>query len=184
MEPEEWPRKERWRRRRGGATKPLTWSPGVATTRQLHMGSKFSIWEQKGLEDQWQHEQGHCGTSELFVVLRNPSQSCSWLERKPASHPCCSRSSPDGEYNAALDYTAKGKIPLVPCHRVQSFPISDHGAKSCLVCVVRSEPKWSFLAYALKTKLKTAHLYRPLITYLIITSTVPYSDKGIFNWYQ
>lgn len=41
-----------------------------------------------------------------------------------------------------------------------------------------------FLAYALKTKLKTAHLYRPLITYLIVTSTVPYSDKGIFNWYQ
>lgn len=55
---------------------------------------------------------------------------------------------------AVLDCTEKGKFTLVPCHRVQPFPISNHSAKSCLVCAVRSEPKWLFLAYALKTKLK------------------------------
>lgn len=145
MGPEEWPRKERWRRRRAGATEPGLQGqppPGSST-----WAGKFSLWEQK---DQWQHNQGLSGTRELLVVHRNPSQNCSWVGRKPASHPCCPRSSPDREYNAVLDCTAKGKITLVPCDRVQPFPISNHSAKSCLVCVVRSEPKWIFFSLCIE----------------------------------
>lgn len=165
--------------RRGGGegTVPQSLWPGLQG--QPPPGSstwagKFCICEHKGLQDRWQHDQGLRGTSELFLVHRNPSQNCSWGERKPASHPCCSRSSPDREYNAVLDYTAKGKITLVPCHRVQPFPISNHSAKSCLVCVVRSEPKWIF--WPVRWKLGWKQLvcigHQLVISYLTITFTL------------
>lgn len=46
----------------------------------------------------------------MLLMQGYPSQNNVFVERKPASFLSCSRSSPDREYNTALDCTAKGKL--------------------------------------------------------------------------